>query len=135
MCLAMYGRLVYNREFFPFFHWSLYSAIPNTIDQPYIELLEINGEAVQVINLLSEERYLPGLTVDNYALLKRFKKCVFQKEKDEVLFKSLVDLIPNNYRVNIVVKYKDIKTSRIIDVLPLAEINNGDLILYDLNEK
>ena len=79
LLIAFYGRFINQKEIFPFFHWSLYSSVPNKIEQPFLELQAIDNKEVNKIDLFSDKSLLDVNVIDANTVLRKYYNLQFFK--------------------------------------------------------
>lgn len=105
--IAFLGRGIFHKEIFPFFHWSLYSNIPQNNDQLQLLLVSENDKEVEVVNLLSKTDKIFTTPIELNTVLEAYYSCYKSKCKEirhnEVL---LLSLLPDNCEIQVVKKQK-----------------------------
>ena len=73
--IAFLGRGIFHKEIFPFFHWSLYSNIPQNNDQLQLLLVSENDKEVEVVNLLSKTDKIFTTPIELNTVLEAYYSC------------------------------------------------------------
>lgn len=116
--IALLGRFVFHKEIFPFYHWSLYSSIPQNITSVQLVLISENGKQVDERNLLSKKEKLFATPIEVNTVLQSYFYCYVNNCEDLKKKESLLlNLIPSNCKINVVKKEHD-------DLAVIAVINN-----------
>lgn len=106
--IAFFGRIVLHKEIFPFFHWSLYSNIPQNKERLQLVLVSENNELVKEVNLLSKPEKLFTTPIEVNTVIESFYSCYKSNCKD---FKKeetkLLSLMPNNSEIKVIRKERD----------------------------
>ena len=110
LILAIYGRVfLENKEFFPFFRWSLYSKTPNYVEHPFV-MVERIGDSIldnpiNIINLYNLHKIKP---VDMNMNVNQFYKELQIFNLDEKIEYDFIKILPKNSLFTMYLKRYDL---------------------------
>ncbi|WP_460218194.1 hypothetical protein [Psychroserpens sp. MEBiC05023] len=129
LLIAFIGRFTSSqKEYFPFFRWSLYSKTPNTLNQAYIHVEKIGDSTLQEpkdIRNLFDFHHIQS--VDMNLIVQKFYKEV--KEKNDYKQNTLFNTLPKQsvfklYETTADLSKEDYKSSLVTKEILTYKNNN-----------
>lgn len=110
LAIAFIGRFTtYNKEFFPFFRWSLYSKTPSNIEFPFVMVTKIGDSIIQPTNILELKEIHHVYDVDMNLNVANFYKAVSNDfNKSEIEKTKFLKILPIGSNYDLYVKELDL---------------------------
>ena len=120
--IALFGKFILHKEIFPFYHWSLYSFVPQNAERVGLYLVEINEVKITEENLLSRKELLFVTPIEVNTVLQHYYGC-YISNCDELTSKEklLVSLLPEKSTIHIVIENRGKK--KLLAIIKNQQIN------------
>lgn len=110
LAIAFIGRFTtYNKEYFPFFRWSLYSKTPNQMEFPFVMVTKIGDSLIEPTNILNLKEIHHVSDIDMNLNVVNFYQAVSNDfNKEEITETRFLEILPKGSDYNLLVKELDL---------------------------